>query len=46
MLIRDKDGRGRSTRLLDSIADVLEDGEAQVSLAGFLGVGSADNLGA
>lgn len=43
---RDEDGGGVGASLLHSIGDIGEDGLAKVLLAGLLGVGSADNVGA
>jgi hypothetical protein len=43
---RDEDGGSGSASLLDSIGDGCEDGLAQVCLAGLLGVGTTDDLGA
>lgn len=43
---RNKDGRGRGTSLLDTVSKASKDGEAKVSLASLLGVGTTDNLGA
>lgn len=42
--IRDEDGRGSGARLADALLNVCEDGEAEVLLAGLLGVGAADDL--
>lgn len=42
--IRDEDGGCGSASLLDALLDIGEDGEAEVLLAGLLGVGSADDL--
>ncbi len=44
--LRDEDGGGSRASLLHGIADVGEDGEAQMRLAGLLGVCAANNLGA
>lgn len=44
--IRDKDGGSGSAGLLDALLDIGEDGETEVLLAGLLGVGSTDDLGA
>lgn len=44
--VRDEDGGGSSASLLDGLADVAEDGETEVLLAGLLGVRSTDDLGA
>jgi hypothetical protein len=41
----DKDAGGRRAGFLDGVADVGEDGEAEVFAAGFLRVCSADDLG-
>lgn len=43
---RDEDGGGVGASLLHGIGDAGEDGLAQVLLAGLLGVGSTDNIGA
>ena len=43
---RDEDGGGFGASLLHGIGDAGEDGLAQVLLAGLLGVGSTDNIGA
>lgn len=44
--IRDEDGGRGSASLLDALLDIGEDGEAEVLLAGLLGVRAADDLGA
>jgi hypothetical protein len=44
--IRDEKTGSGSTSLPDGFLDVLEDGEAKVSLASLLGVCSTNNLGA
>lgn len=43
---RNKDCRGRGTSFLDTVSKTAKDGEAKVGLAGLLGVGTTDNLGA
>jgi len=42
--IRDEDGGRGSASLLDALLDIGEDGEAEVLLAGLLGVRAADDL--
>lgn len=42
--VRDEDGGCGSASLLDTLLHVGEDGEAEVLLAGLLGVGSTDDL--
>lgn len=42
--VRDEDGGRGSAGLLDALLDIGEDGEAEVLLAGLLGVGAADDL--
>lgn len=44
--LRHEDGRRVSARLLHGVADVGEDREAEMRLAGLLGVCAANNLGA
>lgn len=44
--LRHEDGGGGRARLLHGVADVGKDGEAQMRLAGLLGVCAANNLGA
>lgn len=44
--IRDEKCGGSGASLLDSVGDVLEDGEVEMRATGLLGVGSTNNLGA
>lgn len=43
--IRDKKRGSGSSRLLDGLGDVLEDGQVEMCLASLLGVRSTNNLG-
>lgn len=45
MYIRDEDGGGSSTGLLDGLFDARKDGLSEVSLSGLLGVCSTDDIG-
>lgn len=44
--LRDEDGGGSGAGLLHGVGNIGEDGEAEVLLAGLLGVRAANNLGA
>ena len=44
--VRDEESGGRGAGFLDTVADVLEDGQVEVCSAGLFGVCAANNLGA
>ena len=44
-ILRDEDGGGIGASLLYALSDIGEDGEAEMCLAGLLGVCASNNLG-
>ena len=44
--LRDEESSGGGTSLLDSIGDILEDGETKMGLASLLGIRTTNDLGA